>query len=121
MSGGRSEKPLGYGAGIPSDSQDRTKESENLVLLQNVQLSLSDMTGGCEICQNSVRMNAWEGLHCTVHNRPVKVGDPRCDSFVRRDESPDLGAASRALAREYASKTFGIRGRTLKRLYGSDR
>jgi hypothetical protein len=119
MPGMQSEDESALAFGLDINPLDETKESETRPLLQLVTDSLAEMTGGCEVCTNAQQRNAWEGLYCVVHQKEVKRGDQRCESFERRETHPDPGEASRALAREYARKTFGINGRTLRRLYGA--
>jgi len=76
------ERKAGYGRSfvVNGSEEDSSGESKDRIELL-VRRSLGLMTGGCELCVYSVK------LFCEKYKKPVKIGDPRCASFSRRQSS----------------------------------
>ncbi|HEV2139200.1 MAG TPA: hypothetical protein VGR53_10195 [Nitrososphaerales archaeon] len=81
------------------EAQSETSQTEDLRYIRETILML---TGGCEVCQYSV------GPFCKKHGRPIELGDPRCEYFVRRF-SEDPKRTSKDQVRKYINETLGIK------------
>ena len=101
--------------GIPEGGKE---SEEEMIVLKSIRETLLEITGGCEVCQRSVSSQPGEELFCTVHNRPGKRGDSRCEFFSRKPRRSDLAAEPKTLAREYLGRTYGMGNQSIQRLTG---
>ncbi len=91
---------------IERDLQQESALSEDMRFIAE---TIASLTGGCEICKNSV------ASFCQVHHHSALPGDPRCDDFVRRLPE-DPGKAAKQQVQAYVNQTLGISKRNLLRM-----
>ena len=86
--------------------EEEQSEASIAADMRYVMQTIASLTGGCEICQFAT------GPYCKKHGRPIKVGDPRCEFFVRRlPEDPEK--ASRDRVQQYINDSLGIRDKRI--------